>query len=316
MVVVTIKRHEGQDGKPTNPKLIKLLNETKDLRKVPHQFFFPETVLKNLIIMKKAVLKNIESYKKSGGGNKLTSAVIVVDGKSNSGKTTLGSQIALFFDPTVTLEKNYAWNMDRLMHLADNAKAGDAIVMDEGMIFNSRKANSDDNIKLIVTLSQIRSKGIFFIFCINSVHQLEKTIPLSRANCLFHVRRIGGINGTPKYVAYDENRMRDLVIKNSGKYSYKGVLPNTNWATFSKYFFADDVRYDKMKHRESLKNVANKDKISKNQKKTQIALMKLVEHCRDLGLIKTYPEFSKITGIPQTTLSEYKRRYPEELGEA
>lgn len=313
MVKITQKRFPGQDGKPTNNKLVKLLNQGTPLIEIPHSYFFPDIVLKNLITMKRAVLRNKEAYLRIGGGNKMTSAVIVIDGKSNSGKSTLASQIGLFFDPTMTLEKNYCWNMDRLFQIAKNTYPGMVIIMDEAMVVNSRSANSDENKKLIIALSQIRSKGVFFIFCINSVHQLEKSIPLSRANFLLHVKRIGGISGIPKYCAYDEDKMRDLIIKNAGKYSYRGVFPNTDWATFSKYFPFDDVRYDKLKHKESVKNINAKQKEGEKEVKARIALMKLVEYCKRNGLITKYTEMSKITGLAANTLSDYKRRYESEL---
>ncbi len=306
MVVIKIKRSENQGGFPTNKKLIKAFNECKDLMKIPHQFYFPDVVLKNLIVVKKAVLKNKEAYIKSGGGNKMTSAVIVVDGKSNSGKSTIASQIGLFFDPTMTLENNYAWNLDRLEYLAEHCYPGKIIIFDEAMVLNSRSANSAENLRMVITLAQIRSKGVFFIFCINSVHQLEKTIPLSRANFLIHVKRIGGISGIPKYVAYDEDRMKDLVIKNAGKYSYRGVMPNTDWMTFSRYFIFDDVLYDKMKHKESLKNV-QKNKKSIRDEKLQLALGRLATYCKDNGLFKSYAEICDITGLPGASLSGYRK---------
>lgn len=311
MVVIKIDRSPEQDGVPTKPELIKALGESGDLMRIPHQFYFPIKVLKGLIKIKKAVLKNKAAYIKSGGGNKLTSAVLIVDGKSDAGKSTLASQIGLFFDPNMTLENSYCWTFEKLFRLIENATVGDCIILDEAMIANSRSANSQSNLKLIIALSQVRSKGVFIIFCINSVHQLEKTIPLSRANCLFHVKRIGGISGTPKYCVYDEEKMRQLVIKNAGKYSYAGVFPNLEWATFSRYFPFSDVKYDRMKHKESMKNVTEKDKGTKTQRKVQLALMKLVEYCRGNGIIKTYPEFANITGLASTTLAEYKRRYTD-----
>lgn len=461
MVVITQKRFEGQDGKPTNPKLLKLMNEGVELKDIPHQYFFPENVLKNLINVKKTVLKNKEAYIKSGGGNKMTSAVLIVDGYSASGKTltegskvlmsngewkniedvkigdevispqndgshtfekvthlhnrfeeeiyevweknrqkrflyscagnheivylnvekkeirnieardlaklkipiysltmpnirlnikkgkkntdikrikielkkgkpsqvygfsitgeskwhitdnfmvthnsTIASQIGLFFDPTMTLEKNYAWNMQKLMRLIEHPSPGQVIILDEGMIFNSRKANSQDNIKLIVALSQVRSKGVFFIICINSVHQLEKSIPLSRADFLVHVKRIGGMTGTPKYCIYDSDKMKQLIVKNAGKYSYAGVYPNVDWMTFSRYMPFNDVRYDKMKHKESLKNIDDNKKKEKDIK-VKLGLARLVEFLKqeyDLS----YKKSSKIIKMPLTSIDNYR----------
>lgn len=311
MVVINVKRSKGQDGYPTNPKLIKAFKEHGDLSKIPHRFYFSDVVLKNLMTIKKAVLKNKAAYIKSGGGNKMTSAVIVIDGDSDSGKSTLASQVGLFFDPTMTLEKNYAWNFERLFYLLDHSYPGMLVLFDEGMIASSRTSNSQGNLMLVVALSQMRSKGIFFLFLANSVHMIEKSVPLSRANCLFHLRRIGGISGTPKFCCYDKDRMKDLVIKNAGKYSYKGVYPNTDWFTFSKYFPFDDVRYDVKKHKESKKNLDAKNKGRQNENRVRMALAKLMEYCKKEKFITKYTEFAKITGLASNTLSDYKRRHTE-----
>ena len=266
MVVIKQKRFKGQDGKPTNPVLVKALIECNDLMKIPHQYYFPKNVLKNFITVKKTVLKYRAAYIKSGGGNKMTSVVVIIEGMSGSGKSTFGSQLGLFWDPKLSLEVNYAWNMKRLMYLVEHTYPGMVIIMDEAMVVNSRSANSSDNLKLIIALSQIRSKGVFFIFCINSVHQLEKTIPLSRADFLVRVKRTRGLAGIPKYCIYDKDKMKQIIVKNAGKYSHSGVFPNVGWTTFSKYMPFDDVRYDKMKHRESKKNLDPKKKKNKDKK--------------------------------------------------
>jgi len=304
MVVITQKRVEGQDGRPTHPKLVKALLSGTPLKNISHRYYFPKEVLKNFINLKKMVIKNKAEYLKSGGGNKLTSAVIIVDGKSGSGKSVFASQMGLFFDPTMTLEKNYAWNMNRLMRLISNPKPGQVVLLDEGMFFNSRKSGSDDNIKLIIALSQVRSKGIFFIICINSVHQLEKSIPLSRADFLVHIKRLGGMTGKPSYAIYDSDRMRQLIVKNTSKYSYAGVYPNISWSTFSKYFPYESVRYDKMKHRESLKNLQNKKK-SVRDDKIKIGIAKLIEHCKKNGWL-SFQQSAKITEIPTSTMETYR----------
>ena len=312
MVVITQKRFEGQDGRPTHPKLVKALRECKDLKQIPHRYYFPKDVLKNFVTVKKTVLANRESYIRSGGGNKMTSVVCIIEGPSGSGKSTFGSQLALFLDPKMTLEVNYAWNMKRLMYLVEHTYPGMVIVMDEAMVVNSRSANSSDNLKLIIALSQIRSKGVFFIFCINSVHQLEKTIPLSRADFLIRIKRVGGLAGIPKYCIYDRDKMKQVIIKNAGKYSHHGVFPNIGWTTFSKYFPFNDVRYDKMKHKESKKNLDPKKKNNRD-KKYELALTRLMEYCRMNELIRTYEDFHKITDIPAITLGTQKNKLYEDL---
>jgi hypothetical protein len=312
MVVITQKRMDGQDGRPTNPKLVKALIEKKDLMQIPHRYYFPKDVLRNFISIKNTVLKNREAYLASGGGNKMTSVVCIVEGMSGSGKSTIASQLGLLWDPKLKLEINYAWNMKRLMYLVEHTYPGMVIVMDEAMILNSRSANSSDNLKIIIALSQIRSKGVFFIFCINSVHQLEKTIPLSRADFLIRVKRVGGLSGTPKYCIYDKDKMKLLIVKNSGKYSYSGVFPNIGWTTFSKYFPFDDVRYDKMKHRESKKNLDPKKK-NQREKKYELALTRLMEYCRMNELIRTYEDFHKITDISAIVLGTQKNKFYEDL---
>ena len=82
MVVITQKRFDGQDGIPTHPKLLSQFSQEKDLEKIPHRFYFPKDVLRNLLTVKNTVLENQKAYIASGGGNKMTSVVIIIEGMS------------------------------------------------------------------------------------------------------------------------------------------------------------------------------------------------------------------------------------------
>jgi len=106
--------------------------------------------------------------------------------------------------------------------------------------------------------------------------------------------------------------MRQVIIKNSGKYSHSGVYPNIGWTTFSKYFPFNDVRYDKMKHNESKKNLDPKNKLNRD-KKYEIALTRLIEYCRFNNIFKSYEDFHKITDIPTITLGTLKNKLFEQL---
>jgi hypothetical protein len=141
-------------------------------------------------------LENLKNYTK-GVMEKNTSAVILFDGRSGLGKTTLSSQTGCALHneirnymgkktPPFTLENIY-YTPDNFVERLKVAKKGEIIILDEAMILSNRSAMSDMNKKVIIIMSLIRSKQIFVIFNLNSIFDMDKNLPLHRADALVHL---------------------------------------------------------------------------------------------------------------------------------
>jgi len=201
--------------------------------------------------------ENLDNYVK-GVLTKNTSAVFLVDGRSGLGKTTLTSQVGCYISKKVgehlkreavfTLD-SMCWNPDDLIEKLKKAKKGDIIILDESMILSNRSTMSEVNKAVIIMMSLIRSKQIFVMFCVNSIFDLDKNLPLHRADMLIHLYAEDdkfGSRGRYFVVPSVRGRLKSLYILGKKYYNY-GVAKPTLRDKFSKFFPFDQDEYEQRK---------------------------------------------------------------------
>lgn len=195
-------------------------------------------------------LLNLSQGFKDAVLTKNTSAVIVVDGRSGMGKTTLATQLAKFFNPTYDIEQCHFTPNEFLLGLS-RAKKGDCVVFDEAMLISSRAALSEVNRAVVQAMAMIRSKCIFVIFCVNSIFDLDRNLALSRADLLLHVYGDnlidrGNFTAFFKSKGASQNRITQLYLNGKKFYSY--AFPKANFAgRFVKKFMLPEDEYEKKK---------------------------------------------------------------------
>jgi DNA replication protein DnaC len=117
--------------------------------------------------------------------SKKQSAVIIVDGKSGQGKTTLSCQIGLYMSERFSLDSLY-YTPEKFLDGLTKTTKGDVLVFDEAMLLSSRAALSQMNRMIVIAMSMIRSKNLLIIFNVNSIFDLDRNLALSRADLLLH----------------------------------------------------------------------------------------------------------------------------------
>ncbi len=188
---------------------------------------------------------------------KNTSFVIIVDGNSGLGKSTIANQIAITWDKNYSLKKLH-YNPTTFLEGGDgkigleNCKKGDCLVFDEAMLLSARGALTAMNRVMIQALSMIRSKQIFIIFCVNSIFDLDKNIAMSQARLLLHLYGKNFIDrgnfGAFFMAQGQENRMKQLYLFGKKYYSY--TKPRANFiGRFTKEFIVDQQAYDEQKNK-------------------------------------------------------------------
>lgn len=206
---------------------------------------------------------NLDGFIK-GVLNKNTSAVFIIDGKSGQGKTTLASQLGCYLNkgvkkyyerkgmkekaPNFTLD-NLAWTPNSFIEKLQNARKGDIIIFDEAMVFSNRSTMSELNRNIVIMMSMIRSKQLFIIFCINSIFDMDKNLPLHRSDMLLHVHpkeRSFASRGAYMCVPASDQSLKFLYIIGKKYYDYSKARPAFN-DTFSKFFPFDDAEYERRK---------------------------------------------------------------------
>ena len=244
-----------------------------------------------------------------------TSVVIIVDGRSGDGKSTLAFQFARALDKNFGLHKVHFvprtfLKGDSTKIGLNHCKKGDCIVFDESMIVNSRNSMSQVNKAIMIAMSMIRSKRVYVIFCVNSIFDLDKNLALHRCDCLFHVYTKNGVRG--RYMAFYQavdgrNRIKDLYIL--GKKYYNYTRPAANFHDrFQKEFIIDNQVYEKQKQTYIESYLSGNETVKHEKYKIKqnsiIALYKK-------GL--PVEEISTSLSIPVPTVYKHIERYKSQL---
>ena len=180
---------------------------------------------------------------------------IIIDGPVGSGKTTLSFQCARYFDPTFDLSR-VVFGVDDFLKVLVNATPGQAVVFDEAIIVNSRSALTEFNKKVIIAMTQIRSKGLYIFFNIPSLFDLDRNLVLNRCHLLLHCYQ-DHFGDRGKYCVFDKDKMKFLYLKGKRLYSY--AMPKANFvAKFTEYFYLDRIEYEKKKSLEIGKQAKRK----------------------------------------------------------
>jgi hypothetical protein len=204
---------------------------------------------------------------------KKQSAVVIVDGRSGMGKTTLSFQCAMYMSPNFSLSHVY-FTPEKFLDALAIAQKGDTLVFDEAMLLSSRAALSQMNRMIVIAMSMIRSKNLFIIFNVNSIFDLDRNLALSRADLLLHCYG-DSLTDKGKFIAFFKggdglDRIKDLYINGKKFYSYG--KPKANFYTkFSSYFVVDELEYERLKQEGvnkflsgSQSKMGNKDKTARD----------------------------------------------------
>jgi len=192
--------------------------------------------------------------------NKNTSAVIIFDGRSGLGKTTLSGQTGCYINsktkkymgtknPKFSLD-NMAWTPDTFVEKLKHANKGDIIILDEAMIVSNRSTMSEMNKMVVSMMSMIRSKQIFVIFNINSIFDMDRNLPLHRADVLIHLySEDDKFAGRGRYMCVPsaKGKLKMLYILGKKYYDYSKARP-AFIDKFTPFFPFNEKEYDKRKN--------------------------------------------------------------------
>lgn len=213
--------------------------------------------------MSKNLAENLDVFVK-GVMDKKTSAVFIFDGKSGLGKTTLSSQVGCYINnkvrewyikkgkedeaPDFTLDC-MTWTPKEFIERFEHVKKGDIVILDESMIIGNRSTMSEVNRSVIIMMSMIRSKQVFVFFNVNSIFDLDKNLPLHRANMLLNLYPRDGrfaARGCYQVIPESKGKLKFLYIAGKKFYDYSKARRAFN-DTFTAFFPFDDDEYERRK---------------------------------------------------------------------
>ncbi len=178
--------------------------------------------------------------------NRKQSVVLLVDGRSGMGKTTLSFQTGKYMTPDFSLN-NVHFTPEAFLEALTRTKKGDTVIFDEAMLLSSRATLSKINRMIVVAMSMIRSKNLCIIFNVNSIFDLDRNLVLSRADLLLHCYG-ESLTDKGKFLAFfkggdGRDRIKELYIHGKKYYSYGTPKSNFN-AMFGSNFVLDDNEYE------------------------------------------------------------------------
>lgn len=264
----------------------------------------------------KALAENLDGFIK-GVLFKNTSAVFICDGRSGEGKTTISSQIGCYINRKVKehFAKNPKWgtppefNLDSLAWTPDtfidklqNAKKGEVVIFDEAMVFSNRSTMSELNRNIVIMMSMIRSKEIFVIFNVNSIFDLDRNLPLHRADMLVHVyprEKKFASRGAYMVIPSSGGKLKRLYIQGKKFYDYSKARP-AFINTFPKFFPFDDKVYEERKQEAIKDYFAEKGRYNTKAIESRDALIKYV---RETTPSIRNEELARIAGVSMRTVT-------------
>ena len=230
---------------------------------------------------------------------KKQSAVIIVDGRSGMGKTTLSFQVGLYMSENFDLTHVY-FTPDEFLEGLSKADKGDTLIFDEAMLLSSRSALSAINRMIVIAMSMIRSKNLLIIFNVNSIFDLDRNLSLSRADLLLHCYG-ESLTDKGKFLSFFKgsdgiDRIKQLYIHGKKYYSYG--TPKANFSsTFSSYFVVDEGEYERRKQI-GVDKFLKGSKLSENAryKEQRDKLLKIIHDIKQLPL-RELEDFLKNNGL-------------------
>ena len=219
--------------------------------------------------------ENLDNYIQ-GVMNKSTSAVFLIDGRSGLGKTTLSFQIGCYInskldkymkEPPDFKLSNITWTPEDFIERLKIATKGEVIILDESMILSNRITMSEVNKMVIIMMSMIRSKQIFVIFNINSIFDMDKNLPLHRADMLIHLYAEDdkfASRGRYIVVPTAKGKLKNLYIHGKKFYDYSCAKP-AFYDRFDAFFPFDENEYEHKKQ-EAITNYFNQGKVTLSSK--------------------------------------------------
>lgn len=206
------------------------------------------------------LVSNFENYAVPSVANKFD-FVMAITGMEGSGKSTLATSLAKFVDPTFPGEllndpdfpqrrncERIVFTNQQIMDVIDNAKVGQAIVIDEAILSMSSQDFAADLQKILIKkFVTIRKKRLYIFVVVPSIFLLRKYFAVFRTKCLIHcVVEDMYKRGRFNFFSYDNKRI--LYLRGMKEFDQSCVKPDF-YGTFvdTEGFFFDPEEYDEKK---------------------------------------------------------------------
>lgn len=243
---------------------------------------------------------------------KLWDAVILIDGKERSGKSTLAMTIAHYLSDSKFNEQWICSGFQDAKDKISNCPNGSTLILDEGsLVFNSKDAIRRENVILQKILDVVGQKNLTLIVVLPSFFDLNKNIACRRSRFLLHVYTDEELNRG--YFAYygekSKNLLYELGKKNFGSYSKPSSEFQGKFTNFQPEYLDKYLEIKKASLMEAL-NSSIKNKGTTNNSKLDIIrqIREFRKQCPEVTLETLFRGF----GVSDKTYYRHKRLLDKE----
>ena len=216
-------------------------------------------------------------------------SIILVVGREGYGKSTIAMQMALYLDPTFTVDR-VVFTAEQFMDAVRAAKPYTSVVFDETMGFlSSRGAMSKFNRDLIKIMSEMRSKNLYVFLCIPSLFIMDWYPAEHRTTGMIYVYKRGFFG------SYDYPTKKKCYVLGKKTRDYT-VAPNFI-GRYTKAFPINKEVYEKKKQ----EAINSWNAVKDDERKYKSKLDKLCTHLlmtNTMGIT----DLASVTGIKEESL--------------
>lgn len=169
--------------------------------------------------------------------------VAVVDGEEGVGKSVFAQQLALYLDPTFTIDDIVFSSDDFLKRIKDpKIPKGKAIVLDETYAAASARGSmSEVNKSLVGVATEMRQLNLFIIMVLPTFFDMDRYFALWRCKTLFHL--YFNDREDRAYIVFPKNHKKNLYINGKKRYNYSKPRSPFPPLRFNHIYTVDEMAY-------------------------------------------------------------------------
>jgi len=224
-------------------------------------------------------------------------------GYEGDGKTHKAAQDCYYIDPTITIDR-CVFNTKQLIEAISKAKAGQAILMDEGYFsFSAKRWRDAEQQNLISLLTTIRKKRLFIAIVAPTFFDINKYILIHRSRYMVHVSARALERGY--FAFFIRDKKHKLYVHGKKDENIHATTPNF----FGR--FGNDFPFDKIEY-EKKKDAAIKEMMDQGRTTKTLGDLRIKEWCAWLILIvkETKGWSDAKVGEELSKVSEYEATRP------
>ncbi len=236
-------------------------------------------------------------------------AIIIIDGKRRTGKSTLAQTIGYLLYPKLSI-KNFVKGLEDAPTVLEETKNEGVVIFDEGSLTAASKdVMKKKNRQLLKIIDVIGQKKLTLIFCLPEFFELARPIAITHSLFLIHIYTERDLT-RGKYCYFGTKRKR--ILYERGKKNYGSYQSPRADAIGSFYDFKTPFEQEYLKlKRESLREAFGKKDIKVSNEIKKKFIMECLENVPKLSKKVHNTQLATIFDLSAASIGSYLHQIHE-----